>query len=284
MAAKKRPLRKKTSTRRERPLTMAERADRHDCYQRSVQAVDAEIDFVDETFTKLRKRKAVTLREDFCGTGNTSCEWVRRRRTNRAIGVDLCVDTMAWGIEHNVDKLPEEAQRRVRLHEGNVLTAKIDPVDIVLAMNFSYFLLTDRKTLLSYFKHVRNGLQRDGLFMLDCYGGWESYKPCREPRKINKNLTYIWDQADFDPISGMATCHIHFKFSDGSKLNKAFSYHWRMWTLPEVRELLAEAGFKKSTVYWEGEDAKTGEGDGHFQPADKVENEPAWICYIVAEK
>jgi len=32
-------------------------------------------------------------------------------------------------------------------------------------------------------------------------------------------------------------------------LDRAFSYYWRMWTLPELQELLQEAGFVKVTVY-----------------------------------
>ena len=36
-----------------------------------------------------------------------------------------------------------------------------------------------------------------------------------------------------------------------------------MWSLPEIREILKEVGFKESHVYWEGTD-EDGEGDGVF--------------------
>ena len=49
--------------------------------------------------------------------------------------------------------------------------------------------------------------------------------------------------------------HIHFEFTNGSRLKRAFTYEWRLWTLPEIRELLGEAGFSRSTVYWEDRDA-----------------------------
>ena len=68
---------------------MASKADVHALYQQAVQCVEAEIDFVDETFAKLRRRRARRLREDFCGTASAACEWVRRRRTNRAVAVDI---------------------------------------------------------------------------------------------------------------------------------------------------------------------------------------------------
>ena len=61
-------------------------------------------------------------------------------------------------------------------------------------------------------------------------------------------------------------CHIHFSFPDGSKIKKAFTYDWRLWTLPEIRELLLEAGFQRATVYWEGTNEETEEGDGEFTP------------------
>ena len=275
--------RSKSSHAQSGKVPMAARADRHVLYQKSVQAVDAEIDFVDETYKTLRGRHATTLREDFCGTANTSCEWVRRRRTNHAWGVDLDADTLAWGLEHNLGKLKSDARQRVTLVRDNVLTAKVPPVDVALAMNFSYFLFTRRDTMRDYFTHVHKSLAPGGLFMLDAYGGFESFKAAKDKRKIDKTFTYVWDQAEFDPITGLATCHIHFHFADGSKMNKAFTYHWRMWSLPEIRELLAEAGFVNSTVYWEGTDDNN-EGDGNFEPAETAANDPAWICYIVAEK
>ena len=80
----------------------AELADRHVLYEAAVQCVEAEIDFVDAEFKRLRGRRAQVLREDFCGTANTSCEWVRRRRDNIAVGVDIDADVLAWGREHHV--------------------------------------------------------------------------------------------------------------------------------------------------------------------------------------
>ena len=75
---------------------MAQRSDRRRLYEDAVQCVDAEIDFVDDTYRQLRSRKAKWLREDFCGTANTSCEWVCRRKSNHAIGVDLTTVACYW--------------------------------------------------------------------------------------------------------------------------------------------------------------------------------------------
>src|SRR5690606_14200856 len=138
-------------------VRMADRADRHAHYEQAVQCVEAEIDFVDETYEQLRGRPAVWLREDFCGTGNTSCEWVRRRRANRAIGVDMDADVLAWGRRRHVARLGA-ARGRVRLLEADVLQVRCRPVDVVLAMNFSYWVFKDRRRLRRYFRRVREGL------------------------------------------------------------------------------------------------------------------------------
>jgi hypothetical protein len=84
-------------------------------------------------------------------------------------------------------------------------------------------------------------------------------------------------------VTGRAVCHIHFKFPDGSKIKRAFSYEWRLWTLPELREILEEAGFSNVAVYWEGED-EDGEGNGEFTETDTGDPDLAWVAYIVAEK
>ena len=78
-------------------------------------------------------------------------------------------------------------------------------------------------------------------------------------------------------------CHIHFKFPDGSKLKRAFSYDWRMWTLPELREVLIEAGFATARVYWEGED-EDGEFNGIFSETQTGFPDPAWVVYLIAER
>lgn len=260
---------------------MAERADRHVLYEKSVQCVEAEIDFIDETFTDLRDRKAKSLREDFCGTANTSCEWVRRRRTNHAIGVDLDADVLAWGRDHNVAKLGSAASRLTLINE-DVLEVQTDPVDAVLAMNFSYWIFKHRPLMRFYFRRVRDALVDDGVLFLDAFGGSEAYIEVEEETKYD-GFTYIWDQAEFNPVNAETLCHIHFKFPDGSRMRNAFSYSWRLWTLPELRELLDEAGFTRSTVYWQGED-EDGEDDGDFKPTEKGDADLAWIAYIVAEK
>lgn len=264
----------------DRPL--AEQYELHDLYEDAVQAVDAEVEFLDETFRELRGRDAVSFREDFCGTASAACEWVRSKPGRYAIGVDNEPSVLEWGREHRLGKLPEVDRARVKLLEDDVLTVETEQVDIIGAFNFSYFLFETRELLKSYFARCREALVDDGIMFLDCFGGPDAIEVQKEKTKFDY-FTYIWDQAEFHPVTNHMRCHIHFKFPDGSKIKRAFSYSWRLYTAPELRDMLLEAGFGKVTVYWEGED-ENGEGNGIFTPEAKGEADLAWIAYIVAEK
>ncbi|GMR15175.1 MAG: class I SAM-dependent methyltransferase [Gammaproteobacteria bacterium] len=266
---------------------LAALADRHLLYQQSVQDVKSEIDFVEQTWSELRRRGARLLREDFCGTANTSCEWVSRDEDHYAVGVDLDPDVLEWGSSHNLAKLTQEQSEHVELLQANVLHARPGLADIVLAMNFSYYLFLRRNDLREYFENVLDGLVPDGILFLDAYGGFEAPMVLTEPRECRdtdgQEFTYLWDQASFNPIDSCMTCHIHFEFPDGSRLDKAFSYHWRLWTLPEIREILYEAGFSEVDIYWEGTDEDKNEGNGIYTPSETGDADPGWVCYIVAQ-
>lgn len=269
--------------RKRRSKFSAATADRHVLYQLAVQNVEAEIDFVDDTFRELRGRRAKRLREDFCGTAATSCEWVRRRSSNTAVGLDIDRDTLDWGIEHNIGDLSPAQQKRVTVLQRDVRKPGrgTGNMDIILAMNFSYNCFKTREDMLAYFSGVRKSLAPGGLLFMDFYGGTESMSEQEEPRECD-GFTYVWEHAKFNPITGDLKCHIHFHFPDGSKMRRAFSYEWRLWTLPEVRDILAEAGFSRSTVYWEGDDGDGG-GDGEFSPTEEGDACESWIAYMVVE-
>ena len=262
--------------------TLAERADRHRLYELSVQDTEFEYDFVNATFRQLRDRTPRILCEDFCGTARMSCEWVRRRKRNRSYGIDLDPEVLAWARKHNLGGLSAEQRSRVRLLEADVLKAGLpEPADLILAMNFSYQVFPTRDRLRTYFQNVRSRLASDGVFLLDAFGGYDAYREIEEETE-HEGFTYIWDQHRYDPVTGRLTCYIHFHFPDGSKLRRAFTYRWRLWTLPELQEILQEAGFRRVTVYWQGTDEE-GEPDGNFQPVRHGEADAGWIAYLSAE-
>ena len=261
----------------------ADLADRHELYEASVQDTETELEFVAETFASLSGRRLRRIREDFCGTANTACAWVRSGDDHEAVAVDLDGDVLAWGKDRHAGALSSTEQKRLEMRNEDVLKVECEPVDAVLAMNFSYYLFTTRELLRQYFERARAALVDDGVLFLDAFGGYDAHRELEERTEYD-DFTYVWDQASFDPIGHHMTCLIHFEFPDGSEMKNAFTYHWRLWTLPEIRELLLEAGFSTATIYWEGTDEETGEGDGIYSPAETGDADAGWICYIVARR
>ncbi|MHC5010481.1 MAG: SAM-dependent methyltransferase [Planctomycetota bacterium] len=261
----------------------ARKADRYDLYQKSVQEPSCEVDFFDRAYRRANRRLPKVLREDFCGTFAVCCEWVKKRGRT-AIGVDLDPEPLAWGREHNLSRLPAEAQKRVRLLQKDVRSVGRTKADVLAAQNFSYWIFKTREELRAYFRTARRNLAPDGIMVLDLMGGSDCLIEDHTDVRKYKGFRYLWEQARFDPITHDAKFHIHFKFKDGSKLKRAFTYEWRFWTIPEIRELLVEAGFSDTTVYWEGTDEETGEGNGEWSPAASAPSDDAWIAYVVARR
>jgi len=263
---------------RKTPPYSARTADRHELYQLSVQAADYEVSFLNRVYRAAYKARPLTMREDFCGTALLSAAWAASHPERTATGVDIHRPTLEWGRKRNVEPLGDAAER-VTLTLGDVRTPRRGKFQIVNALNFSYWIFETRAGLRDYFKVVRRSLAKDGLFLCDAYGGWESHQPMLEPRRIPAGFTYVWDQNSFDPITAHVVNHIHFEFKDGTKLEQAFTYEWRFWTLPEIRELLLEAGFGRVLVYW---DKAKSETDESYRPATRADNQPGWLAYIVA--
>lgn len=264
--------------------------DKHLLYTASVQSVDADLDFFSRVFRKERGRRFKLLREDFCGTAALACEWVDRRSGHRAWGVDLDRRTLDWGARRYVSRLGKAAER-IELLCQDVLEWDGPPVEVVAALNFSYCVFQTRDRLRAYFEVVRRSLVDDGMLFLDIFGGSEALQEDLEKRKIDPSkaldgtripaFTYYWEQKRFNPIDHRIVCNIHFKLADGTKLRRAFHYDWRLWTLPELRELLLEAGFSRAEVYVEGWDDEEDESDGIFRRRKYFENQSGWVAYVV---
>lgn len=255
--------------------------DKYALYKKAVQSPENDVIFLQSTYMELKKKAPKKFREDFCGTFALSTEWIKLNPRHEAIGVDLDAEPMAYGQEHYLSQLTPEQRKRMTLLNGNVLDPKLPPADIVAAMNFSYFCFKDRSTMKNYFSNAYKTLNRDGVFLIDIFGGSQCQGPIEDEIK-HDGFTYYWDQTDFDPVTNEALFHIHFKVG-GKKIENVFSYDWRMWSIPELKDILREVGFKKIHVYWEGT-AKDGSGNGNFTRTSKGEACESWIAYIVSEK
>jgi len=253
---------------------------KYDYYERSVQNPDGEVEFMHEEYKRFYGRSPSIFREDFCGTGAMSCSWVKQHTKYEAYGVDLDSEPLKMGEKRHFSKLNKQEQKRMHYLQKNVLTVKTPLADVICAFNFSYFIFKNRKDLLKYFKTVRKSLKKQGVFFLDIFGGPESQKLITDTKKVG-DITYYWECQHFNPFTHDCTFAIHFKDPKGKKHNNVFTYNWRFWTMPEIRDILIEAGFSKTVAYWEGDD-EDGGGDGIFSPTEDTENCDAWVSYVAA--
>ena len=261
--------------------------DIHRLYSAAVQEPSAEGDFFDQVYKGKHRKLPRVLGEDFCSTAQICADWVQRRPSNTAIGLDLDPGPLAWHAKYIAPTLTPDQASRLHLVEANVLQPpKTGPagadVDILAATNFSYWIFDTRVKLLEYFKTARSRLAEGGMLVLDYFGGSDVHKEIIERRKRG-NFTYVWEQAEYNPVTGRYVCHISFELRDGKKIKRAFTYHWRLWTMPEICDVLADAGFKKVTTYLEREDRK-GNGLGEYHASTKCRADRCFLAYIVAEE
>ncbi|XP_045833634.1 uncharacterized protein LOC123924715 [Trifolium pratense] len=174
------------------------------------------------------------------------------------------------------------------------LTMKNFPLngrDIVCAFNYSCCCLHKRTELVLYFKHAREALStKGGIFVMDLYGGTSSENKLKLQRRF-PNFTYVWEQAEFDIIQRKTRISLHFHLKkEQRKIRHAFSYSWRLWTLPEIRDCLEEAGFR-SVHFWVREMPDTSEitrtegfgagKDIKYEETTSFQQQDSWNAYIV---
>lgn len=256
-------------------------------YLASVQDPISDVERISKIYEENIKRKALSLREDFCGTFALSCSWVQSDENRIALGIDLDPEPLEYGRTRYLPNLSESEQSRVKTQFGNSITST-KAVDIIAAFNFSYCLINERAELLKYFKHCLESLNQSGMVIIDTFGGSDSEIPEIQTRDIFNHeyiapFVFNFERKSFNPISRIAEYGIHFEFSSGFKLIDAFTYTFRAWTITEIRDLMLEAGFSKVKVYWEDFDEE-GFGNGQFYETEVEENTLNWNAYIVGIK
>lgn len=263
--------------------TLASQADRHELYEKAVQGPEEDTKFFRRYYKKVTGRLPRTFREDFCGTATLSAHWVKLDPSHEAYGVDLHGPTLDWGRKRNIEPLTDDQQSRIHLIQDDVCAVKEPQCDIVCALNFSYGVFKTRDALRGYIQAAFDATAPGGIYCCDAWGGGDTQIEMEEEREV-EGFTYIWEQSKFDPMSYNTVCKIHFEMKDGSRIDDAFVYDWRLWTLPELRELFEEVGFTDVHMLWEGTDPDTDEGNGEFRRRKTGDADAAWIAYVVGVK
>ncbi|XP_027101072.2 uncharacterized protein [Coffea arabica] len=169
--------------------------------------------------------------------------------------------------------------------------ARLPERDIVCAFNYSCCCLHKRQELVLYFKYALSILnKRGGIFVMDLYGGTSSECQLRMQRRF-PTFTYIWEQAEFDVLQRKTRISLHFNLQNQKKkLRHAFSYSWRLWSLPEIKDCLEEAGFR-SVHFWmrsmpNSKEIRNIDGFGigrdiKYEEVTSFQQQDSWNAYIV---
>jgi SAM-dependent methyltransferase len=253
--------------------------DKHRLYQLAVQDAPGEVEMV-ERLLRRTGRSGRRLREDFSGTALLAGTWAAAGPGHRAWAVDRDPRVLAWARRHLLPGLGPAAGR-LRLVRADAARGPRGPFDAIVALNFSWQVLRTRKALRGYLRAARRALAPGGVLLLDAFGGWEAERPLRERRRLRGGATYVWEQESFDPISRRLRCSIHFELPGGGTLRRAFRYDWRLWTLPELTELLAEAGLTGVEVLW---DVSPRIAETSYRVRRSAEGSAGWIAYVVGRR
>lgn len=258
--------------------------EKYHYYEAAVQNPEFEVEFMSKMYKEIRGEKPRSMREDFCGTAAITCLWVKESGEREAWGVDLDQEPLEEGKKRHYDHLSDEVKKRIHYTNKNVLDFQ-NQTDIICAFNFSYFIFKKREELLAYFKKAYESLNNQGLFFLDIFGGPESMVELEEEQE-REGFDYFWECQKFNPLTHECQYAIHIQPDGKKKYKNVFTYDWRFWTVPEVVELLKEAGFSEVKTYWEDEDEDEDDdsGDGNFYETKVAENCEAWVTYIIGVK
>jgi hypothetical protein len=235
--------------------------DRHDLYEICVQSPRD----LAPMLRAIHGASPRTLGEDFAGTAALSYLWVESDSDARAIAVDLEASALMRRRQHpRVARLVGDARAAGAEH----------PCDILFVGNFSIGYLHTRGELVGYLRHARSRLSARGVFVCDTYGGESAFlvgDVTRDHRLPDgRRVRYTWEQREANPLTGMVTDVLHFQVDRGGdielRLPDAFVYRWRLWSVPELRDAMAEAGFAATEIYDRTPDATDNEGNVYVLP------------------
>jgi SAM-dependent methyltransferase len=233
------------------------------------------------------------LHEDFCGSAAVCRAWVSAGDdAARAVGFDLDDDALRAGEASVRREVPAARRDAVMLVRADVtaLPASLAMMgaDVVFVGNFSLGYLHTRAALLGYLRGAKGRLDRGGggfgggVFVCDTYGGASAYALGGHTRQHigprGEIIHYTWQHEAADATTAMVTNSISLRvIRDGVEVAnwpRAFVYRWRLWSIAELREAMAEVGFGRTGVFSE---VRLAPGEPP-RPVERLEED--WIVLV----
>jgi hypothetical protein len=255
--------------------------DRFALYEAAVQVPEHEVSFFERAFKDAHHREPRVLREDFCGTAAVARAWVASAEDRTAFAIDHDPAPLAYGRAQAEKTLDDDARARLTWIESDVRLAVTPAADVAAVQNFSINELGDRRVLVAYLADVRANLAAEGVLVLDVMGGPARQVDARTETRRFRGFEMEWTQRRYDPIAGRGQFALSFVLDDGARIDDAFTYDWRLWTIPELRDALADAGFGESVVYWAGDDTKRGGHQGVYKRRREAPADASYVAYVV---
>lgn len=254
--------------------------DRFDLYELAVTAPEALSRFL---YTVHGGRPRL-LREDFAGSGALSRGWVRTIPGGRAIAVDRDPEPLR--------KL--KGCRGVRAVRADVVSCGAT-ADVIAATNFPVMYWHERRDLVRYLRLCRSRLRPGGVLAFDLYCGESAFVRQSQSVRLRapdgSRVEYTWEQRLANPITQRVFNVIHFSVTParGGRsrvLKDAFTYDWRVWSIPEAIDALRESGFGEVDVHDRLGDAVDSEGNLYLRAVDgRIESlEKDSVVYVIARR
>lgn len=270
-----------------------------DLYRWATQDPRAQAAVLAEIYRRIRGRPALVLREDFAGNAADSVAWVAADSRRHAIAVDFDAPTLAYAKARAQRLLGEEC-RRIEFHCGDVLAPRThapERAQLLCVLNFSCFFFHQRAQLQRYFERAIASLDETGVLVLNVFGGAAAMSPRLDSHHITPQseagssalapFDYEWEQRSFDACHARLDCRIHFVVNDPGvpggrrRIDDAFRYNWRLWSLPELRECLIVAGFREVQVWRHTAADKGGKPEVFLGPVESLQDLDLWLAYVI---
>ena len=270
-------------------------------YRWAVQDPETHVAVLQQMYSRIRNGlRPIVFREDFSGTSAEAVAWVAADPARSAFAIDLDADTLKWARRRAARLLGSDADR-VRFFSGDVLEVappQVPPADVISALNFSLLYFHERTALETYFRHALRCLDESGIVVCNVFGGAGTMRANVDERKVEPAARnpreqtpppfgYRWEQSQLDAVTGRVECCIHFdveptQSSPVVTVERAFSYDWRLWTLPELTEVVRSAGFSDVQIWRHTYDPSKGRDGVFLGPVTSIKNEETWVAYVIA--